>query len=140
MANERLIKDYLAKPYNRVLVREEDGRYSGQVLEWPGCYGEGDSAEEANASLDAAMVAWAEVMLEDGDPIPEPLAREYSGRILLRVPRDTHRRVTLRANAEGVSVNQLLVSLVESGLTRAHESSTHSPEPRRGSAQRRLVS
>lgn len=121
LVNEQLIREYIAKPYNRILVREEDGRYSAQVLEWPGCYGEGETVEQANQSLDEAMAAWVEVMLEDAEPIPEPLAREYSGRILLRVPRDTHRRVTLRANSEGVSVNQLLLSLIESGLARGRD-------------------
>jgi predicted RNase H-like HicB family nuclease len=116
LANEHLIEEYLSRPYGRVLSREPDGRYSAYVLEWPGCYGEGDTAEEANRSLEESMAAWVDVMLEDGESIPEPLAREYSGRLLVRLSRDAHRRAAIRAQAEGVSVNSLIGSYIDAGL------------------------
>jgi len=116
--NDDAIREYLTRPYSRVLTREPDGRFSAHVLEWPGCYGDGDTADEANASLEASMATWVSVMLEDDRPIPEPLAKDYSGRLLLRMSKDAHRRVSIRAQAEGVSVNQLVCSYVESGLVR----------------------
>ena len=78
--------EYLKRPYSRVLVPDPDGGFSATVLEWPGCYGEGETAEEAMASLEESMVVWVSVMLEDGRPIPEPLAREYSGKMMLSRP------------------------------------------------------
>jgi len=117
MVDEATVNDYLRKPYNRVFNRESDGRYSAYVLEWPGCYGDGDNAAEANHSLEASMAAWVEVMLEDRKPIPEPLAREYSGRVALRLPKSLHQRVAARAQAEGTSINQLIVNAVESHVT-----------------------
>jgi predicted RNase H-like HicB family nuclease len=116
--SEEEISEYLSKPYSRVLVREPDGGFSAHVLEWTGCYGEGDTADEAMMSLEASMATWVSVMLEDGNPIPEPTAREYSGKLLLRLPKETHRSVALRAAAEGVSSNQLVLSFVEAGLAR----------------------
>ncbi len=116
VSRTKTIAGYLALPYGRVLSREADGRYSASVLEWPGCYGEGETAGEANESLEASMAAWVEVMIEDGDPIPEPLAREYSGKLLLRLSRDTHRALAIRSQAEGVSINHLVDSFVQRSL------------------------
>jgi predicted HicB family RNase H-like nuclease len=46
---------------------------------------------------------------ESGEPIPEPLGlREYSGKLVLRMPTDLHRQLTLEAAEQGVSINTLI--------------------------------
>jgi len=43
----------------------------------------------------------------------EPADRPYSGRIPLRVSPDTHRRAAIRAQAEGLSLNQWIARRIE---------------------------
>jgi plasmid maintenance system antidote protein VapI len=45
-------------------------------------------------------------------------AKAASGRLLLRLPVSLHRRVTQAASAEGVSLNQLLLSYIAEGIGR----------------------
>ena len=44
----------------------------------------------------------------------EPADRPYSGRIPLRVSPDTHRRAAMRAQSEGLSLNQWSAQRIES--------------------------
>jgi len=44
----------------------------------------------------------------------EPADRPYSGRIPLRVSPDTHRRAAMRAQSEGLSLNQWIAQRIES--------------------------
>lgn len=62
--------------------------------------------------IDKAMLAEAEAM-DDGTVIPlEDLKREmeeYSGKLVLRIPRSLHKSLKEAAQVEGVSLNQYLV-------------------------------
>jgi predicted HicB family RNase H-like nuclease len=45
----------------------------------------------------------------NGEPVPEPLAvKKYSGRFMVRIPPDLHRRLALEAAESGVSLNRLV--------------------------------
>jgi predicted HicB family RNase H-like nuclease len=47
----------------------------------------------------------------NGEAIPEPLGlRQYSGRLVLRLPKALHREAVIRAAEEGVSLNQYLLA------------------------------
>jgi len=53
------------------------------------------------------MEGWLEVRLEYGDPIPEPVGdSNYSGKFNLRIPKSLHRRLSIEAVKEGISLNQ----------------------------------
>lgn len=105
--------DYLKEPYTRVLIPEEEGGYSAEILEFPGCYSCGDTADEAMANLEEAAISWIEASLEQGHEIPAPLSRpEYSGKIALRLPPGLHRQAARMAMRENVSLNQFLVSAI----------------------------
>lgn len=44
-----------------------------------------------------------------GEPVPEPLSeRAYSGRFVIRVPAEVHRRLALEAAEQHVSLNRLV--------------------------------
>jgi len=62
--------------------------------------------------LDRAMLAEAESM-DDGTTVRLEAFRkeleEYSGRLILRIPRSLHKSLKEAAAAEGVSLNQYLV-------------------------------
>jgi len=47
-------------------------------------------------------------MAGSGETPPQPFAlRRYSGKFLVRVPPETHRRLVIEAAEEGVSLNRL---------------------------------
>jgi antitoxin HicB len=101
----------MAAGYNTEVRRNSDGTYFARIVEFPGCMTEGDTREEALAELDDAMRGWLEVKLEDGDPIPLPITdARFSGKFLVRVPKSVHRELSQRAEHEGVSLNQYVVS------------------------------
>jgi len=106
-------RDILKRPYARILIPEEDGSYSAQMLEFPGCYGQGDTAEEAVGDLEKAAEAWLDVAIEQQREIPEPLAAYgFSGKINLRLPRSLHRQAASFAQQDDVSLNQFFTSAI----------------------------
>jgi predicted HicB family RNase H-like nuclease len=43
-----------------------------------------------------------------GEPVPEPLSiRQYSGKFMLRIPPELHRRLAIEAAEDGISLNRL---------------------------------
>lgn len=68
------VASILRRPYHRVVSGEPDSGYFAEVLEFPGCWTAGETAEEAFANLDDAMRGWVESVLMRGLPIPEPIA------------------------------------------------------------------
>lgn len=104
-------KEILRLPYSRVLTPEEDGGFSASVLEFPGCFAQGDSAAEAYANLESAAESWIEAAFEQQIDIPEPVAvQRAGGKLLLRLPRSLHQRLTMLAERDGVSLNQYVVA------------------------------
>ena len=62
-------------------------------------------------------MAWIEDALESGETVPAPSAQpQASGRFLARVPRSIHGRLQQIAEDEGVSLNQLVVSILSEGV------------------------
>lgn len=113
MTHEEMLREYAARPYSRILVPDSAGRYFAEVLEFPGCFSEGDTPGQAMDNLNEAMEAWIEAALESGQSIPDPVATAgYSGRVLLRLPKSLHREAARRAEMDGVSLNQYLVAAI----------------------------
>lgn len=104
----KTLEYYLRLPYKIVLHPSPEGGYAVEIPELPGCISQGDTVEEAMAMIEDAKRAWIADALERGEPVPEPVPEEYSGRILLRTPKSLHRRLMERARAEGVSLNQYI--------------------------------
>ena len=104
-------KEILQRPYSRVLTPEEDGRFSAAVLEFPGCFSQGDSPAEAYTNLEEAANNWIEAALEQKLEIPEALSpQRAAGRVLVRLPRSLHQRLAMFAERDGVSLNQYIVA------------------------------
>jgi predicted HicB family RNase H-like nuclease len=77
----------------------------------------GETMEEAVQMLPEAMMVWLESVLLHGEPVPEPtLIPDYSGKLLVRMPKTLHQRLIERAELEGVSANQLAVALLAKNL------------------------
>lgn len=115
---------YLNLPYKLEVIplTEADGggfyaRYS--ELGEAAAHGDGKSVQEAIRMADEAKHLALEVMLEHGDEVPLPDSlKEYSGKFIVRTPKSLHRNLALEAEREGVSLNQLVVSLLSRSVSR----------------------
>ena len=104
----------LAYPVQLTHLIEDDEEYwLAEILDLPGCMSDGDDPNEALENIEDAKRLWIETRLEDGYEVPEPTpSRQYSGKFLVRVPKSLHSRLAMQAKREGLSLNQLVVSLL----------------------------
>jgi predicted RNase H-like HicB family nuclease len=115
----KTIEEYLALNYRATVQQDEDGDYIVRVDDLPGCVTHGSTPDEAFKNLEEAKRAWMESRIAVGLEIPEPRdVEEYSGRVLLRMPKFLHRRLAVQARDEGTSLNQYLVSLLSDASAR----------------------
>jgi antitoxin HicB len=109
----RSVDEILKQAYSRVLRPAEEGGYTAEILEFPGCVTQGETLEEAYANLEDAARGWVEAVIELGQNVPEPVAEhDYSGKIVLRLPRSLHRVAAIRAEQDGVSLNTFLATAI----------------------------
>jgi predicted HicB family RNase H-like nuclease len=95
----------------RVTWSEEDGEYVGLCAEFPSMSWLAGSPEAALRGIRKAVATAVVDMLANHESVPEPVAgRKYSGKFVVRVPPDIHRRLALEAAEEGVSLNRLASS------------------------------
>lgn len=102
----------MSYPMRLFTVKTTKGfEWVAEFVDFKGCVGGGDTAQEA---LDAALVnldVYLQYLKEKGEDIPQPSDyNECNGKIALRIPKSMHRRLVMKADEEGVSLNQLLVS------------------------------
>jgi antitoxin HicB len=106
-------EEYLKEPYSRVLVPDESGGYSAEMLEFPGCFAEGETVDEAMQALEHAAKSWIQAALDQGQQIPQPFVNQgYSGKVALRLPKSFHRKCIEFAERDGTRLNQFLVTAV----------------------------
>ena len=129
----------LAKPYAIEFIYGETPSEGvvAQVAEWPGCMTVGATREEALAHLEDAMRDWVEARAAAKLDIPEPMAT-YSGKVLLRIPRNVHRAAEQRARQEGTSLNTWLTTAIARELGPGRETKTCAPASR-SRARRKAV-
>jgi antitoxin HicB len=123
---------YLALNYHKRLYQDDEGDWIAEIDDLPGCVADGKTPGEAVENSRGAMQSWMESRISSGLDIPEPsVADDYSGRILLRMPKYIHRRLAIQAQREGSSLNQYIVSLLSYGCaqTRSSSESAQSYEP-----------
>ena len=92
----------------RVTWSEEDEEYVALCTEFPSLSWLADTPEEALQGLRQVVAGIVADMQSNNEPVPEPIAvKHYSGKFLIRVPPETHRRLALEAAEAGVSLNRL---------------------------------
>lgn len=69
------LQDYINLNHPITLYPELDGGYTVMIADLPGCISQGDTLEEAVASIQDAKVAWIETAWECGDEISLPTQR-----------------------------------------------------------------
>ena len=93
----------------RVTWSEEDGEYVGLCAEFPSLSWLADTPEAALAGIRDTVRQVIKDMQATGEVIPEPLAtRKYSGKFIVRVPPDVHRKLQIQAAESKVSFNRLI--------------------------------
>lgn len=109
----KTVEQYLKAPYSYSFIQDEDGTFAAEVLEFEGCYSQGETPEQAMNNIQEAAKNWIEATLRSGKPIPTPLAEtEASGKYALRMPKHIHQKVQRMAQNDGVSVNTFLVEAI----------------------------
>jgi len=93
----------------RAVWSPEDNEYVGLAVEFPSLSWLAPTPHEAIEGI-ARLVDEVVADLEaSGEPVPESLVeRSYSGKVLLRTSPELHRKLTIEAAEQGVSVNQWL--------------------------------
>lgn len=107
----------------RRLRESEGGGFIAEPIDLPFSSADGDTPGEAVAEAYQAVKLTLDGMERRGKSIPSPgdySEAGFSGNFILRIPRSLHRRLTLRARAEGISLNQLCMHMLSEGLGR-HE-------------------
>ncbi len=75
--------------------------------------------EEVTANIEDAKVCWLEVALEEGMTIPEPKLNneDYSGKLVVRMPKSLHKVLAEKAKEENVSLNQYINYQLSKGIS-----------------------
>ncbi len=93
----------------RVLWSEEDQEYVGLCSEFPGLSWLDSTQERALQGIKKLVEETVQDMREQEEDIPTPIAlRNYSGKFMVRVPPEVHRKLALQAAEAGVSLNRLV--------------------------------
>lgn len=112
-AEKSVLEEYLKKPYNIIIkpVTDEAGNYfAARVLEFDGCIATGETKEEAHNNIYEVLEGFIEVMIEEGEEVPEPISDgDFSGNLRVRMPKSLHKNLSQAAKLEGVSLNQYIV-------------------------------
>ncbi len=112
--NKPTLEEVLGRQYGFHVIADEDGGYVILYPDLPGCMTQVESVAEIPRAANEARELWLEAEYEMGADIPTPTYPEtYSGKFNVRLPRSLHRRLAESAEAEGVSLNQYVTSLLE---------------------------
>lgn len=87
----------------------ESERFVASCAEMPDVTFTSGSQLEAFVGIRNAVEAEVSRLAKSGEEAPEPLTeRRYSGHILVRIPPELHRRLTIEAAEQHVSLNRLI--------------------------------
>lgn len=107
------VEHYASLPYTITIEKEDDGHgvyYVARVIELPHLIMTGATPAEALEELESVKKEWIAEYLKLGNKMPKPLkSRNYSGKVILRMPPSLHGTLVKIAELEGVSFNQYMV-------------------------------
>jgi len=92
---------------------DEDGCYVGSARPLVGQCCHGKTPAAVLSQLETIVEEWVTLLLSEGKPLPASLGeKEFSGKFVVRVPKDVHRKAALKAMARGESLNQYVSELL----------------------------
>ena len=102
----------------RVTWSEEDQEYVGLCAEFPSLSWLSKTQTKAFSGIMKLVQDVIEDMLAAGESIPEPIAtRSYSGKFIIRIPPELHRRLAIEAEESHISLNRLVNAKLASGVS-----------------------
>ena len=92
----------------RVTWSAEDEEYVALCAEFPSLSWLADTPEEALQGIRQVVAGVVADLESNNESVPEPIAvKQYSGKFMIRIPPEIHRRLALEAAESGVSLNRL---------------------------------
>jgi predicted HicB family RNase H-like nuclease len=93
----------------RVTWSEEDQEYVGLCTEFPSLSWLTETQESALEGIRQLVANVISDMKKNKEKIPVPISiRKYSGKFMVRIPPEVHRKLAEIAAEEGVSINRLV--------------------------------
>jgi len=95
----------------RITWSEDDQEYVGLCAEFPSLSWLAKTPEAALKGIRKMVAEVVDDMEKSGELIPQPIAsRSYSGKFMVRIPPDVHRKLAIQAAEAGVSLNRIASS------------------------------
>ena len=95
----------------RVTWSEDDNEYVGLCAEFNSLSWIAGTPESALKGIRKVVSDVVKDMHDNGETVPEPLScKRYSGKFMVRVPPEVHRKIAIQAAENGVSLNRLASS------------------------------
>ena len=95
----------------RVTWSEDDNEHVGLCAEFSSLSWLARTPEAALKGIRKLVADIVKDMDDCGETIPEPIAcRSYSGKFMVRLPPDVHRKLAIQAAEAGVSLNRIASS------------------------------
>lgn len=93
----------------RITWSEEDKEYIGLCVEFPSLSWLAENPESALKGIREVVEEVIKDMKDSGEFPPDPLScRNFSGKFVVRIPSEIHRRLATEAEEEGISLNRLV--------------------------------
>lgn len=103
----------------RPLSEDDGGGWLATVPDLAGCMSDGETMAEAAANVADAIESWKEAAAELGRPVPSP--GSTVGQWRQRVPKSLHVELKHLAQAEGVSLNSLVMSFLAASVAQRQQ-------------------
>lgn len=92
----------------RVTWSEDDNEYVGLCAEFPSLSWLSGTPEGALRGIRRLVAEVVTDMKANGETVPEPIAcRSYSGKFVVRIPPEVHRKLAIEAAESGISLNRI---------------------------------
>ena len=96
---------------------DEDNCYIGSIPGFLGPCCHGDNEQEVYKQLCKILDEWIEIHESDQIPLPEEtVSKEYSGKFVLRVNKELHKLLAIKALQSNLSLNQLCENLLKNSI------------------------
>jgi predicted HicB family RNase H-like nuclease len=93
----------------RVIWSEEDAQCVGLCAEFPSLSFLASGPEKALRGIRKVVADVIEDMQANDEPVPEPISsRRYSGKLIVRIPPEVHRKLAREAAEADISLNRLI--------------------------------
>ena len=92
----------------RVTWSEEDQEYAGLCIEFSSLSWLDENPEAALTGIRGVVADVVKDVKANSETPPEPLSsKRFSGKFMVRIPPELHRKLAIEAQEEGISLNRL---------------------------------